>query len=236
MTAARPAEARFFARMSWVMLACIVLAFSMTYLKPLVSGSAEFIALRHIHGAVFFAWMALYTWQSQLVAAGKTARHRSLGLFAFALSGTLLPLGVWMLSVATEERLAAGNPATWALGFYSLFDMLSFGGLVAAAIATAMRRTDWHKRFMYAAAIALVGPAISRWFIPIPVMPPWTDMGPNLLADLLFIPLALYDRRTLGRIHPATLVAILAVVPMHVAEPWIAGSAWWAALGPKLLG
>jgi hypothetical protein len=233
---AAAADARFFARMSWVMLASILLAFSMTYLKPLVAGSGQFIALRHIHGGAFFLWIALYTWQSQLVAAGKTARHRSIGLFAFTLSGAMLPLGVWMLLVATEERLAAGNPAAYYLGFFSVFDMVSFGGLIAAAVATAMRRTDWHKRFIYAAAIALVGPAISRWFIPLPVISPWTDMGPNLLADMLFVPLALYDRRKLGRIHPATLIACLAIVPMHVAEPWIADSAWWTALAPKLLG
>lgn len=229
-------DARFFARMSWVMLACILLAFSMTYFKPLLSGSAQFIALRHIHGAAYFAWIALYTWQSQLVAAGRTARHRSIGLFAFTLSGAMLPLGIWMLLVATGERLAAGSPAAYPLGFYSLFDMLSFGALIAAAVATAMRRTDWHKRFMYATAITLIGPSISRWFGAIPVFPPWTDMGPNLLADLLFIPLALYDRRTLGRVHPATLAAVLAIVPVHVAQPWLAGSAWWAALAPRLLG
>lgn len=230
------ADPRFFARMAWFMVAAVLLAFPLTYFGPLLSGSKSFIALRHIHGAAFFTWIALYAWQSQLIAAGKTARHKNIGLFAFALSGALLPLGVWMLLVATDERAAAGNPATHYLAFFSLFDMASFAGLLTAAIATAMRRTDWHKRFMYGAAITLVGPAISRWFLLIPPATPWTDMGPNLLADLLFIPLVLLDRKTMGRVHPATLVAVLVTVPMHVLEPWIASSAWWGALAPRLLG
>jgi hypothetical protein len=237
--AGRPAggaDARFFARMSWIMLACVLLAFPLTYFVPLVTGAKRFILLRHLHGLAFFAWMALYAWQSQLVAAGKVVRHRSIGLFGLALAGAMVPLGVWMFLTSTHERALAGHPSPYELSLYSLFDIASFGALVIAAVSTAMRRTDWHKRFMYAAAITLVGPAISRWFLLVPMASPWTDMGPNLLADLLFIPLALYDRKALGRVHPATLVAIAAVVPMHVIEPWIAGSAWWNAVAPGLLG
>jgi hypothetical protein len=140
-----------------------------------------------------------------------------------------------LLLVATAERAAAGNPATHYLAFFSVYAIASFTGLLTAAIATAMRRTHWHKRFMYGAAITLVGPAISRWFLRFPPAAPWTDMGPNLLADVLFIPLVLHDRKTLGRVHPAR-IAILVTVPMHVLEPWIVSSDWWNALSLRLLG
>jgi hypothetical protein len=140
-----------------------------------------------------------------------------------------------LLLVATAERAAAGNPATHYLAFFSVYAIASFTGLLTAAIATAMRRTHWHKRFMYGAAITLVGPAISRWFLLVPPAAPWTDMGPNLLADVLFIPLVLHDRKTLGRVHPAR-IAILVTVPMHVLEPWIVSSDWWNALSLRLVG
>jgi len=229
-------DARYFARMSWIMLACVILAFPQTYFVPLVSGAKEFIWLRHLHGLAFFAFMGLYAWQSQLVAAGKVVKHRSLGLFGLALAGAMVPLGVWMFLTSTHERVAAAQPDPYYLSFFSLFDITSFAALIVAAVSTAMRKTDWHKRFMYAAAIALIGPAISRWFLLVPMASPWTDMGPNLLADLLFIPLVLHDRKSISGIHPATLIAIVAIVPMHVVEPWIAASAWWNALAPNLLG
>lgn len=229
-------DARYFARVSWFMLACVILAFPLTYFVPLATGTKQFSWLRHLHGLAFFAWMGLYVWQSQLVAAGRVVRHRSLGLFGLALAGAMVPLGVWMFLTSAQERVIAGHPSPYELSFYSLFDIASFGVLVVAAVSTAMKRTDWHKRFMYAAAISLVGPAISRWFLLIPAASPWTDMGPNLLADLLYIPLVLNDRKTLGRIHPATLTAILAIVPMNIVTPWIARSAWWQELAPRLLG
>jgi hypothetical protein len=43
------------------------------------------------------------------------------------------------------------------------------------------------------------------------------------------------DGKTLGRVHPATVIAILVTVPMHVLESWIASSDWWT-LSPRLLG
>jgi hypothetical protein len=51
----------------------------------------------------------------------------------------------------------------------------------------------------------------------------------------LLIALALRDRRTLGHIHPATLWAAAVLVPIHLVEPWIAGSAWWRGVAPGLL-
>jgi hypothetical protein len=54
------ADPRFFARMAWFMVAAVLLAFPLTYFGPLLSGSKSFIALRHIHGAAFFTWIALY--------------------------------------------------------------------------------------------------------------------------------------------------------------------------------
>ena len=108
--AGRPAggrDARFFARMAWVMLACVLLAFPLTYFGPLLAGSKHFILLRHLHGAAFFAFVGLCAWQSQLVAAGKVARHRSIGLFGLALAGAMVPLGVWMMLTSTHERALA---------------------------------------------------------------------------------------------------------------------------------
>jgi hypothetical protein len=35
---------------------------------PLATGSTKFILLRHVHGAVFFTWLAPYVVQSNLAA------------------------------------------------------------------------------------------------------------------------------------------------------------------------
>ena len=60
-------------------------------------------------------------------------------------------------------------------------------------------------------------------------------MAPNLLADLFLIALIFHDRRTLGRVHPATWVVILVLIPIHVATPFLAGTAMWRGMAPGLL-
>jgi hypothetical protein len=233
------ARPHFFARSALVMLALVLSAFPLTYFGPTVTGSRPFPPVYHIHGIVFFAWMSLYAWQTRLVATGRVARHRELGLAGVALSALMIPLGILLTIAAIQRRTKEGNPHPFDNALYNVVDLTSFAVLMIASIACVTRHADWHRRFTYAAALALVGPAISRWFygpwfISIPEAPPFTDFAPNLCADLFFVPLMLHDRRTLGRIHPATLWPCLIMVPLHVLTPFATGTAWWRALAPAI--
>ena len=230
-----PPRSRFYANSALFMLACVLLAFPLTYYRPLATGSRHFPPFYHIHGAAFFAWIGLYAWQAHLAAKGRIVRHRELGLAGIALSALLVPLGIVMAIAAIRRRMAQGDPHPFDFTLYNIVDIATFSLMMIAAIASVTRRPDWHRRFAFAAALCLVGPAISRWFLPFPEAFPWTDMAPNLLADLMLVALAVHDRRALGRLHPATLWAMVALVPIHIAEPWIAGSAWWRGVAPALL-
>ncbi|MCW1382510.1 hypothetical protein OLX02_06715 [Novosphingobium sp. KCTC 2891] len=232
--APRP-HTRFFTRSAMVMLVCVVLSFPLTYYAPLVSGSRRFSPFHHIHGLPFFAWIGLYAWQTQLVAQGRTARHRELGLAGVALSAMMLPLGAIMAIVAIRRRIAAGDSHPFDVTFYNVVDIALFSAMMTAAFAGVTRHPDWHRRFTFAAALCLVGPAVSRWVLLLPAAFPLSDMAPNLLADLFLIALAVHDRRERGRVRPATLWAAAALVPIHIASPWIASSDWWRALAPGLL-
>lgn len=226
---------RFYANSALVMLGCVLLSFPFTYFWPVVTSSQHFPLFYHIHGAAFFAWIGLYAWQTHLVASGRTARHRELGLAGIGLSAIMVPLGIIMAIAAIRRRMAAGDPHPFDFTLYNIVDITLFSAMMIAAVASVTRHPDWHRRFMFAAALCLVGPAISRWFIPLPQVFPFWDMAPNILADLFLIALALHDRRKLGHIHPATLWAAAALVPIHLAEPWIASSAAWRAVAPGLL-
>jgi hypothetical protein len=239
-SASRTAPARrrpqFFARTGWIMLALVVASFPLTYYGPLLTGTTHFRALRHVHGVSLFGWMILYAWQAQLVARGQTARHREIGLFGLLLVGTIAVLGPWMAFAAGAERAAAGSVRPWEFTLYNLVDIANFAGFSLAAIATVTRRIAWHRRFMYTAAVNLVGPAFSRWTLKLPAEWPLLDMGPNLFADLFLLALAMHDRKTAGRVHRATSIAIALTVPIHVVSPWIARSDAWNILAPWLFG
>lgn len=228
---------KFFARTALVMLVMVLSSFPLTYFWPVVSGKGRFLPIYHIHGAAFFAWMALYAWQTHLAAIGRVARHREIGLWGFALSAMMIPLG-WALTIAAIERRMANNePNPFDVALYNVIDITSFTILMMASIASVTRHTDRHRRFTMAAAVALVGPAISRWLYAtgIPPFPPLTDLAPSIIADLLLVALAVHDRRTLGRVHPVTIICLAVMVPIHLLTPFAASSDWWRAVAPGLL-
>lgn len=59
-------------------------------------------------------------------------------------------------------------------------------------------------------------------------------LDPALLADLFFIALIAHDRRTLGRVHAATVVSTLLVVGGHWATYPIKDSVWRNRHAPTL--
>ena len=227
---------RFFSRCALLMLAMVLIAFPFTYFGPIVSGSRHFAPVYHIHGVLFFGWIGLYAWQTHLVATGRTARHRELGLAGIAISALMVPLGVILAIEAIQRRTAEGNQHPFDNTLYNVIDIASFAVLMIASISAVTRHTEWHRRFTFGAAIVLVGPAISRWFfnpwfVTIPRLSPLSDMAPNLIADAFLIALVVHDRRTLGRIHPATLW-LFTLVPIHVVTPFLAATDWWRGLAP----
>ncbi len=232
---ARAARPKFFARSALLMLAMVIASFPLTYFAPMVTGSRHFAPVYHIHGIAFFGWMLLYAWQTRLVATGRSARHRELGLAGIALSAVMLPLGLLLAIAAIHRRAAAGDLHPFDLTLYNMIDISSFSILMLASIAAVTRHIDWHRRFTFAAALTLVGPAISRWFLPLPSLPPFTDFAPNIIADLFLIALIVHDRRTLGKVHPATIWVTAILVPIHLLTPFATSSDWWRSLAPVIL-
>ncbi len=217
------------------MLAWVILSFPLTYFQPMVTGRKHFSVFVHIHGAAYFGWIFLYAWQTHLAAQGKIGRHREFGLTGIALSALLIPLGIIMAILAIQTRIAKGDDQPFFYTAFNIVDLATFAILMAASIAAVTRHPDWHRRLIFGAALCLVGPAISRWFSAIPAFPPYTDFGPNILADLFLIALVFHDRRTLGHVHPSSWLVIALLVPLHLLTPFLASSEAWRSVAPLLL-
>jgi hypothetical protein len=227
---------RFFARAAFVMAAIVVLSFPVTYFLPVATGSGSFDTLHHLHGLAFFAWFGLYAWQTQLVARGQVARHREIGLAGFALTGLMVPLGYWMAQRGAERRLGTMEypyEVTW----YNFIDITLFTVLMVAAIVLVTRHKEWHRRFVFVAALCLVAPAATRWTLRMPGLDPLIlDVAVYVVMYPFLIALALFDWRTLGRLHPATLTSIALLLPLQISGAWIARSSWWNGIAPSLIG
>ncbi len=219
-----------------VIAVLVLLSFTTTYFVPLATGARHFTLLRHLHGLAFFGWIGLYVAQTRLIRTGNVRLHRELGVAAVALAGAMVPLGLWQAVTSAGERKARGIALPFEFSLYNLVDITVFAVTSCWAIYAVRQRIEWHRRLMFIAALNLFGPAFSRVVFLFPMVFPWSDMAPNLIADALLIALAWHDRQVLGRIHPVTLWAALILIPFHAIEPMIARSHSWAILAPRLFG
>jgi hypothetical protein len=106
-----------------------------------------------------------------------------------------------------------------------------------ASILLVTKHKEWHRRFTYVAALCLVAPAATRWTLRLPYIEPFMlDIVVYLALDPFLIALAIYDIRTLGRLHRATITCIAILIPLQIASAWIARSDWWNSAAPWLIG
>jgi hypothetical protein len=231
-------------------LAIAVIGFAPTYWRGIVSGTFRGGPLVHLHALVFYGWMIFFTVQAALIAQGRTGQHRALGLAGIALA-TMLVISGMAVSITGGVRAEDAGYGREARAFMivSWSSMAVFGILVWLAIAN-VTRPDRHRRLMLAATISMLGAPIARWFLvlfapetlasgSVAAPPPvFVSVPPALLANLLFVAMLVNDRRTLGRFHPATVKASMAVtavsliiVPISATDIWDQLACWVLLVG-----
>jgi hypothetical protein len=226
------AEHRFYTGMAVAILVAVGIGFSRSFfLRPLFPdwhSPAE--SIFYVHGTAFTAWIVLLLAQASLVGRGRTDLHRKVGPFGVALAASMVVLGTLGALIAARRATGFVNVPVPPLQFLAipLFDMLLFALFVGLAIAM-RRNTQSHKRCMLLATINLTTAAIARW-------PGVLDFGPAAffgLTDLFLLPLAIWDLRTRGRLHPVTLWGGLLIIvsqPLRLVvsgtESWLAFARW----------
>ncbi len=196
----------FYTSMAIAMLLTVLVGFAPTFYLRSAFGAAPSTPLVQLHGILFSTWMLLFLIQTVLVAQGKTAVHRRLGIGGAMLAVALLVVGV-MTAIASAKRGHA-PPGEDPLRFLAI--PLTTIGVFAATLGAAInlrRRSDFHKRLMLVATIGIMTPAIARMLLH-------SGMGAAappvalLLTDAFFLPCLIVDRLRYGRIHPAYLWGI----------------------------
>ncbi len=227
----------FYVALAIAMLATTILGFSQTYFLPLAGGRFDGPPLHHIHGFFFFAWLLLFLIQSWLVASGRTAFHRDLGMLGIAIATAM----VFSVMVTVVERIhffdALGTGDSMRVfAWVQVGGMAFFGTVFTLAIVNA-RKPESHKRLMALASISLLDAPIAR-IIGLNLLPP-PPPGPPLhppvmlaviggLASLVFIAAAMmYDWRTRGRPHPVYIWGGLALLVFQLTRAPISETGLW---------
>lgn len=225
----------FFLGMALAMAAVVFFGFGLSYFLPMARGESPPLApVIHVHGAFYFGWMLLLVFQAMLVAGGRVSLHRSIGTLGIALGTGMALFG--LLITALFARKAAADPTVYGLTYISLVAVGGFAILFFLAIRH-VRDPAAHKRYILLATTVFLIGAVNRIFgglFGIFFDSHLTYLPKYLVVDAFIVALAAYDWRTLGRLHPATVVGgLVNVVPQLLHVP-IVDSAAFVALTQTL--
>lgn len=178
--------------------------------------------LLHVHGAVMFAWFALFFVQTCLIETHRVALHRRLGMFGVVLAATMVVLGPYVAFHAAARDVRAHDQAAAfdlvILGYDGVIIAL-FAGFVACAIAW-RRRGDFHKRLMLLATLSLLTPAIAR-------LPFLSNLQAILAGDACVVLCVVADVWLHRRLHRVfTIGAPLIVAATYLAHAGVQTAAW----------
>jgi hypothetical protein len=220
----KTSERKFYSRMALFLAAVVLLGFGPSfYLRGIVPAyprpNPTLPPAVILHGTLFTLWMAAVIAQTQLIAARKHQVHMRLGVLTVILAMLMIPVmyltAVWQVARANQPPFT--DPLTWTI--VPLATIIPFAVLVWRGWAN-RRNAPWHKRLMLSAAILIVmGPSIGRLPLAPPSVAGFTFQ--MLIGFLLFVPLVLWDRKTVGHVHPATqfgiaMAALWVVFPLAV--------------------
>ena len=236
----KAAERKFYSRMAIFLVVVVFLGFAPSfYLRGIVPEyprpNPTLPPAVLFHGLMFTLWMALLVLQTQLIATRRTEVHMKLGKATMLIAIALIPV-MYLTAVWAVER-GSHPPFIDSLNWTAI--PLAVIPAFAYLIYEAWRRrreSQWHKRLMLSATILFVaGPGFSR----IPLAPPsfWSFSAQLLIGTaLLFAPLFIWDRRTQGKVHPATWTGYAVATAAAVVPLVLMYTESWAGIAAKLPG
>jgi hypothetical protein len=182
------------------------------------------------HASFMTVWLALYLVQAGLAASGRIGMHKRLGMAAIVLAIGVVVTGYQASVDMVRRGFDLSGDLSAAPGGALAQTVFQFGGLVVFAVlaGTALafrRRPQVHKRLMLLTVlVAMMGAPLAHlvghFQLPGVILPGW---GVGVLLALI-----VHDRRTLGRIHPATLGGGLGLVVLGNVQAVLIGpsQAW----------
>lgn len=218
-------DRRFFFGMSIAIALVVFAGFAPTYYLRGYYQTEPLPSVFAIHGAVFSAWVVLFVVQAALVSARRTDIHRKLGVLGAVLAPLMLVVGFQAAITAARRGFSTpGLPPPLVFLAVPFFDLVVFGGLVAAALWY-RRNPAMHKRLMLLAMLAVITAAIAR-------LPGVLPLGPLAffgLTNLFLLAGIMWDKWTRGRVHPAYIWGGLFLVLSQPLRLAVSGTSWWLA-------
>lgn len=208
-----------------------------------------FPLVMHVHAVLMGSFLVLLLAQTSLVATGRRALHRQLGLTAMVLVPALVVAGTMLAATnyhAIWHAAHLGPPAVRAAAapIVPIFEnvlllQIRTGVLFALFIAIGLRARNrdagFHKRMMILATAVTLAAAIDRmeW---LPTTFPQSPLAADLYIVLAISPMFLWDVFRNRRIHAAWSVWFAVCVPASLAVYALWDTPLWHAAARRIMG
>jgi len=221
----------FYFCMALLIAAIVAIGFSRTVNQNLLHPAIARPRILWFHAGAFTGWVLFFIFQSALVRTRNIKWHQFFGWFGAALAAVMVPLGFTSSIVMGRfdaVQLHQPNPAFLSIPF---LDMLSFGVLLALAIA--WRKTpERHRPMLFMATCALLDAPFGRFdFL-------FNNNLFYIALDLVMLLGVARDYLVNRRVHAVYRYAL----PMLIAAQglaiylWRGAPAWWLSVTHKILG
>lgn len=212
----------YFRVMPWVLIGIVIFGFGWIRIQ-FPDQVQDLTGIYLIHAVLLCGWYLMLALQPRWIASARYDLHRKLGWSSLVLAVAMVISGYLITSAAIARQgfsIAGNDPVSSTIFPFS--DIVTF--IIAYTLAIIFRRTgDAHKRLMLLSGMLMMDPAVARAILSVGLPEPLI-----LLVELsLFMSLLIYDRRSLGKFHWASIVGLLLWVIQMIAKMGFAKHEGW---------
>ena len=208
-----------------------------------------FPAVLHVHAVLMGSFMLLLLAQSVMMATGRCALHKQVGIAAFVLVPALVVVGMILAPTiyhgvwngahhGPPEVQAALAPVVPQLENILLLQMhagILFALFMTMALWARTANGGFHKRMIFLATALPLAASIDRmWWLPNTF--PASPMGTDGYILLIVSPLFVWDVIRNRRVHEAYLVWAAIYLPMSLLMYQVWDTPWWHAMARGIMG
>lgn len=208
-----------------------------------------FPMLMHVHAALMGSFLLLLLAQTILVATGRCALHRRLGLVSMIIAPAMVIVGfalvptiyhgLWGATLAAAPEARPAMEQTLSFVENIMLIQLRIGVLFPVFIGIALwarsRDSGLHKRMMILATAMALPAGIDRipWlYTSLPASP----VTPDLYMLLAISPMVVWDLMRNRTVHRAYWIWLAINLPFAVAVHGLWDTPWWHATARQLMG